>query len=97
MSGIIIYIESIHGNNIPKVFKKQYDSLAGWKGASFKDLKDLDDPVECETYWDAWDNILCNAYKVDKNGNHWTLYEKDGDVYLYCRALMTDDERNLLR
>lgn len=48
-------------------------------------------PDATELYWEAWDEILDSAYRIDEKGNRWTLHQ-DSDLFAVCVELMDDDE-----
>ena len=71
-------VNSGFGIYIPNVFiERCYDT---WNGITEDDKRDLSNP-ENENYWEAWDDVLRNAYWRDENGFKWTLWEND-DLFM---------------
>jgi len=91
MSGIQLLLSDARGIYIPRDFVTGFD-LTGWKGIPEDAVKDCENP-ENEYYWDSWEMILNNATYTDKNGNVWRLIQ-DGDLWVYCFELMTDEEKS---
>jgi hypothetical protein len=88
MSGISILVSDSHGIYIPQVFSETFE---GWNGIEPTDLEALNEGPEHEWYWEAWQSILSNAWRVDECGREWHLYQ-DGDLFAYCEQHMTDEE-----
>jgi hypothetical protein len=55
-----------------------------------EDMEILKTGPEHEHYWEAWNDVLQNAFSV-VNGKVWRLWQ-DGDLWAYCEELMTDEE-----
>lgn len=95
MSGINLLISDHRGVYIPRDYAEMFDFDStvtdGWAGVKEADLEILRAGPEHELYWDAWDSVLGRAKFTDSKGNDWYLHQ-DGDLWLYCEALMTDDE-----
>ncbi len=88
MSGIEIILSDRNGIYIPKIFSEE---CRNWSGISIEDLDLLEKGPEEEYYWETWDTVLNDAFHVDKEGNHWRLYQ-DGDLFAICDTLITDEE-----
>ena len=90
MSGIHIIASDNQGVYIPRNFME--DAMyEGWKGISEEDKNILLAGPDHEQYWDAWDMVLNNAHFTDGNNNKWLLFQ-DGDLFIYCEKLMSDEE-----
>ena len=47
---------------------------------------------EHDLYWDVWHDVTQNATVKTKDGYIFRLYQ-DGDLWLYCDELMTEQEK----
>lgn len=92
MSGIELFLDDHRGVYIPRDFVESID-LSMWEGISAEDADTLRAGPDHEWYWETWDDVVSNAVCTDKNGNKWMLYQ-DGDLWVYCEALMTLDEKH---
>lgn len=91
MSGMMLLLDSARGVYIPRYFNDCF-SMKSWNiEDNDSDLAILREGPENEWYWEAWDSILTRAVYIDGNGHRWYLYQ-DGDLWAYCRELMTDEE-----
>lgn len=102
MSGIKLLLNSARGTYIPRDFVqdfaiecKESDKEAAkngkaWLGIEASDVIACEDPNN-EWYWEAWLDILNDAYWIDESDNKWTLWQ-DGDLFAVCDALMTKEE-----
>ena len=92
MSGIHILYSEQRGINIPRDFiSDNFPEVEKvWK-ISKQDIEAVLEGPDGEDYWDAWAEICGNAEFTDGNGNKWNLYQ-DGDLFIYCRELMTTEE-----
>jgi hypothetical protein len=93
MSGIRIIVGDSQGVYIPESFVNNWSE--GWSAIEPEDVKIIEEGPEADFYWDAWDNILRDAFLVDQNGREWHLYQ-DGDLFAYCEELMTEEEKDNL-
>lgn len=76
--------DSHHGIFIPQIMIERLVE-AGWNGFSCGEIADLKEgPDDNEWYWQAWENVLNNAYLHDENGIEWRLHH-DGDLFA-CHA-----------
>lgn len=91
MTGIEILLGDSRGVFIPRDFIDCYDVNVWNLDENDKDVQALRDGPDNEWYWDAWDSVLNKAKHVDKNGYVWFLHQ-EGDLFAYCKDLMTDDE-----
>jgi hypothetical protein len=89
MSGIQILASDSYGIYVPQKFASNYN----WSGINVEDLDIIEQgpTPENEWYWEAWSNVLNDAFHKDKEGNTWRLYQ-DGDLFAYCEDLMDDEE-----
>lgn len=89
MNAIQLLFDSNRGIYIPQAFAADIDT-SKFDGIDADDLRTLQLGPEDESYWDAWASILDNA-EFKKDGNTWRLHQ-DGDLFMVCDELMTDDE-----
>mgnify|MGYP000353744861 CR=1 FL=1 len=90
--GLILFSDSSRGVYIPKHFaedvKRQYVT-----GIDLSELDYLLDNDYCDdNFWDHWIYVLNNCTVTDDDGNVYSLYQ-DGDLWLVCDELMTDEEK----
>jgi len=95
MSGYDIILSDRHGVYIPQMFAQILDVSESWEDYDPKDVEILLRGPSVDGYWETWQNILDNAYYFDLKGNYWQLYQ-DGDLFVYCRELMTQQEKENL-
>ena len=89
---IILFSDGSRGIYIPKYFAESVTRKYVY-GITEEDLNwFLDKEPDHDQYWDRWDEILNNCYLMDHDNNKYDLYQ-DGDLWLYCEALMTEDEK----
>lgn len=91
-AGIEIFADDSRGIYIPQHFAKAHNKDV-W---NFTDcwpdsLTVITGDVMQEGYWDAWHDVIDNAFCIDENNNKWTLYQ-DGDLFVICSDLMTEEE-----
>lgn len=91
LNSIELLIDGRHGQFIPKIFASDFDLSQFNIELSEYDKEALLDP-DHEWYWEAWQTIENNAYLIDDHGNEYTLL-LDGDLWLICYELMTDEEK----
>ncbi len=92
MSGLNLLLNDSHGIYIPQIFAEFDHSIRSWNiDSDDVDLTILRNGPDAEHYWEAWESILGRASFADSKGNVWHIYQ-DGDLWLYCEALMTDEE-----
>ena len=89
MFGINILLNDSHGVYIPQFFVEKFDTNEWSVRAEDADI--LKAGPNHEWYWEAWDNALNSAVFTDDDGMQWRLWQ-DGDLWLYCEQLMTDEE-----
>lgn len=77
MDTIKLLIDEAAGIYIPRNFYENFD-ISTWR-LSEKDFRDLSHP-DNEHYWDAWDDVMCQAKYLDDDGHTWTLYQ-DGSLF----------------
>lgn len=87
---IEILCDSAHGQYIPNIMINRLVG-SGWI-IDCDNMEDLQN-VDCEWYWETWDQVLSNAEFVDQNDNKWFLHH-DGDLFAYCPDLMSEQEKN---
>lgn len=85
-----LLLDSARGTYIPENFVEQFNlekfglDRDSWEVQTCANRDNND-------YWEAWETILNNAeYHV--GGNVWRLHH-DGDLWLICYELMTDEEK----
>ena len=88
-SAIWLLISDRNGVYIPQTFVRDFD-LNVYSNISPKDAVACSD-IDHVDYWDAWDSILRTATLTLPEGHTYRLHQ-DGDLWLYCEELMTDDE-----
>ena len=86
---MILFCDSASGRYIPQRFAAEIMPQY-LRGVSQDDLNELADP-DSEWYWHAWHKILDNATVVD--GDLTYRLHHDGDLWLICDELLTDEER----
>ena len=92
MTGINLLISDNRGIYIPRDFAGFDHSLRSFNiDDDDVDLQILRTGPDHELYWDAWDSVMARAKFTDSKGNDWYL-SQDGDLWLYCEQLMTDEE-----
>ena len=78
-----LLLDEAHGIYIPQMFAQNFD-MKKWH-VHFSDEKILLLGPDAVSYWDAWDNVLRNAYFIDpKTKKKWYL-EQDGDLFAVLR------------
>ena len=86
---MILFCDSSSGRYIPQRFAAEIMPQY-LQGVSQDELNELADP-DGEFYWDTWNTILDNATVV--YGDHTYRLHHDGDLWLVCDELLTDEER----
>lgn len=89
MSGIHILVGDSYGIYVPQTFCR--DMVDEWNGVPDESVETCRLGPDEDWYWDAWTEVLDRAQYKDQHGNVWHLYQ-DGDLFAYCRELMTDEE-----
>lgn len=91
MSGIDLILSDRRGIYIPRDFA-EFD-FTNWSGIEDEDIEILKaGPEESDWYWETWDQVLATALYTEPQGkNTWHLHQ-DGDLFMVCEALMTDEE-----
>ena len=79
---------------IPRLFAKEAYRLL-FDGIEQVDIDALIGEFDRDRYWEAWDNILSKATYTNSVGYVYHLYH-DGDLWLVCDELLTDQEREEL-
>jgi len=94
MSGVELLFLDNRGVYIPQNFAEELRT--DWlHNVEQEDLDILAQGPDYEWYWETWDRVLNNAYYEDDNGNIWRFWQ-DGDVWMYCEELMTEEEKHNL-
>lgn len=88
-NAVVILLSDARGIYIPRDFVQGFH-MDLWH-VSEHDAEICQDP-DNEWYWEAWYNIIDNAFMLDKHGNKYQLYQ-DGDLWAYCFDLMSDEEK----
>lgn len=92
MSGLELLLSDRRGVFIPRDFAGFDHSMRSFNiDDDDADLQILREGPDHEHYWDAWDSVMSRAKFTDSKGNDWYLTQ-DGDLWLYCEALMSDEE-----
>lgn len=89
-----LLISDRHGIYIPQLFAKNYDE-SKWRNIDPEDIKILQEGPENEWYWETWDSVMDSAEYVDEDNNVYKLHQ-DGDVWVYCHELMTEEDKSNL-
>lgn len=101
MQAIELFLSSARGVYIPKNFAEMIDRdrLKCDNGAIHELGETLDFLIDCDPYgedadlyWQEWCCLVDNCY-IEHNGHIWRLWH-DGDLWLYCDELMTDQEKS---
>src|SRR5437764_7412139 len=91
LPAITILLDSARGVYIPKNFAESFD-MEKWHVSENDKACLLAGPYdEQDLYWDVWTSVLDNAY-FEHNGAKWHL-SQDGDLWAYCEALMSNEEK----
>ena len=90
MDNVNLILSDARGIYIPRDFVLEFD-LSKWSGVSDWARTECADPNN-EHYWEAWDEILCNAVYTSDDGRRFALHQ-DGDVWLINFDGLTADER----
>jgi len=88
-AALFLLISDHHGIHIPRCFVQDFD-MSAYDGLSAWDVATCADP-DNEGYWDAWVSILDSATLTTPEGYTYHLHQ-DGDLWLYCAELMSDEE-----
>jgi len=91
MSGIELVLSDSRGIYIPRDFAEVARAGTCWSGYDDADLDILIQGPEQESYWEAWDSVLATTKFTDSRDRIWNLHQ-DGDLWIYCAELMTDEE-----
>lgn len=83
--------DSRNGVYIPQIMGSRLLE-AGWTVPDADQVEVLNRGPDDEAYWEVWERVLDNAAFTDEAGNEWSLHH-DGDLWAYCDALMTDEQR----
>lgn len=81
-----IYIPQMFATNL--VFGAQPNQ---WQGVSAENLDILERGPEGEEYWEAWEEVLDQAFLVSGEGRKYTLGH-DGDVWAIPDGMEWSDE-----
>jgi hypothetical protein len=87
--GLILFCDASSGRYIPQRFAAEIMPQY-LQGVTQDQLNELADP-DNEWYWDTWDTVLNNARIVD--GDYTYYLHQDGDLWLVCYELLTEDEK----
>jgi hypothetical protein len=88
-SAIMLLVSDSYGIYIPQTFLAM--AHPDWAGIKAGDAMIIGKGPEHEHYWEAWTEILGNATFTTIMGHTYRLHQ-DGDLWMYCEALMTDEE-----
>ena len=87
--GLLLLIGDNQGIFIPQSFAERYGD--NWFLVNSDALDIVKEGPNHPEYWDAWSDVLDDATLTDNNNNIWRLYQ-DGDLWMFCNELMTDEE-----
>jgi hypothetical protein len=87
--GLLLLINDNQGIFIPQTFAEKYGD--NWFLVNSDALDIVKEGPNHPQYWDAWSDVLDDAYLRDNDGNRWKLWQ-DGDLWMVCNELMTDAE-----
>lgn len=90
MEKIVLLLSYARGRFIPRDFIDMVESLPKWKGITAENKEILKNP-EHEWYWEAWQEVLDNAFIVI-NRRKYTLHQ-DGDLWAVAYDAMTKKEK----
>jgi hypothetical protein len=94
MTGVVNLISDNYGIYVPKIFAEDFEfGIGEWRNVDGEDVDILREGPENEWYWDAWDDVVTNAFYKDTADNYWTLTSVDGGLFAICYNKMTDEER----
>ena len=79
MDTMELVIDGSAGVYAPKYFAELFGTQL--KNVSKADLETLMEGPDDEWYWEAWQNIEMNG-AIEHNGEDWTIYQYEGDVWL---------------
>ena len=88
-NAVVLLLSDTRGVYIPQNFTECCD-MDEWH-VSEKDVEYLSN-IDNSWYWEAWNDVLEQAYYIDAEGNKFTLYQ-DGDLWAICFERMTKDEK----
>lgn len=90
LKNVELLLADARGIYIPRDFVQGFD-LSKWQGISEWAAQECTDPINYN-YWEAWNEILCNATHTAPDGRVFTLHQ-DGDLWALCIDNMTEEER----
>lgn len=80
MERFTLLVDDHHGQYIPQVFAQKYD-MPNWHVSEENAAILLEGP-EHEWYWEAWEEVLQDAYFCNSNGRKYTLdLAESGNVF----------------
>lgn len=82
---LALLLSDNRGIYIPQDFIECFD----WEGIDEDDANVLSEGPDHEDYWEAWDNVLNDAYYTDGDKT-FGLYQ-DGDLFAICREVEITD------
>lgn len=77
----ILLVNSAHGIYIPQLFAKECRKYIIDIDNHQEDIDTLLEGPDHEHYWDAWADVTDNVKLKDSDGNTFTLYQGDGDLW----------------
>ena len=99
---LILLFGGAYGVYIPQMFAEQcHPEGTYWRWNYQRDREDLRNP-ENENYWEAWEDVLNEAYYIDPaNGIKYVLHQDDDlwaiqDGYSYENGELVDPEGNVV-
>ena len=91
MQAIHLVLTDSLGIYIPQQFIKGHDISQFGLVEDDWDVQTCKEGPDADGYWEAWDSIL-NKAEFHKDGHKYLLHQ-DGDLWLICYELMTNEER----
>ena len=87
--GLLLLINDNQGIFIPQSFAERYAD--NWRLGNSDALDIVKEGPNHPEYWESWECVLNEATLTDNHNNLWRLYQ-DGDLWMICTELMTDEE-----
>lgn len=84
-----LLLSDSRGMYIPRDFYQNFD-LEKWN-IKKEDYEVLNNP-DNDWYWEAWDNLLRNAYYIDEKNQLTYRLEQDGDLFANAIESITEED-----
>lgn len=82
---VVLLLDGVRGCNLPQDFIAETEGVQGWTyNVSTEDIETLKAGPDEEWYWEAWNNVLDNAYFTYIDGTKGILYisEEYSDLFI---------------